>query len=123
MAALETEDPAYTEYLRKIQELRGYDPRLDTDYSWRDAFKEGYIPQPGHGTDRYKLPNHPTFSDQSMYHGVDGNEGGKWEQNQAGIWSFTPGKTNLQNWSVSDLQKYFEQREPDVTLILPKGEK
>jgi hypothetical protein len=56
-----------------------------------------------------------------MYHGVDGNAGGKWEQNQAGIWSFIPGPTNMKNHSLADLQKYFDTREPDVTLILPKG--
>lgn len=117
---METIKSPYEQYLAQIAQIRGYDPRLDTDYDWEAAYKEGYFPQQGHGTDRYKKPNHPTFSTDSMYHGRDGLEGGKWEQNQAGIWSFLPGKTNLENYPAADLQKYFEQYEPDATLILPE---
>lgn len=32
----------------------------------------------GHGSDKWKKPNHPTFSNQSKYHGVDGFYGGNW---------------------------------------------
>jgi len=31
-----------------------------------------------HGVDTWKKPNHPTFSNQSKYHGVDGFYGGNW---------------------------------------------
>lgn len=40
------------------------------DYKNRDA--------DGHGSDKWKKPNHPTFSDQSQYHGADGFYGGTW---------------------------------------------
>ena len=113
------DDAAYEEYLNKVQKSRGRDPRLDSDYSWPDAYKDNYVPEAGHGTDKYKLPSHPTFSTDSMYNGKDGNEGGQWNKNDANIWSFTPGKTNLQNHSPEDLQKYFGTHEPDSTLILP----
>ena len=36
------------------------------------------VDERGHGSDRYKKPNHPTFSNQSMYHGQDGAYGGEW---------------------------------------------
>jgi len=34
----------------------------------------------GHGSDKWKKPNHPTFSNQSNYHGVDGFYGGNWTE-------------------------------------------
>jgi len=34
----------------------------------------------GHGTDKFKKPNHPTFSNESMYSGTDGYEGGIWRE-------------------------------------------
>ena len=49
------------------------------DYDLRGAFLEGLSKDSrGHMSDKYKKPNHPTFSDQSMYHLVDGNIGGRW---------------------------------------------
>lgn len=70
----------------------------------------------GHLTDQWKKPNHPTFSDQSMYHGADGNEGGKWIELGGGKYSFVPGRTNFDNHPVSSMQDYFQQREPGNTL-------
>ena len=39
------------------------------DYDLRGAFKAGVKPDPrtGHWPDTFKLPNHPTFSDESQY--------------------------------------------------------
>lgn len=39
------------------------------DYDLRGAFKRGVTPDPrnGHWPDTFKKPNHPTFSDQSVY--------------------------------------------------------
>jgi hypothetical protein len=73
----------------------------------------------GHGSDQFKKPNHPTFSTGSIYHGVDGNEGGQWGKQADGSWTFTPGKTNLQNFSTDEMQGYFKQVEPGNQLILP----
>ena len=33
-----------------------------------------------HGSDKWKKPNHPTFSNQSKYHNVDGYVGGTWAE-------------------------------------------
>ena len=53
------------------------------DYDARGAWKElmsGTMSKDarGHLGDKYKKPNHPTFSDQSIYHGKDGFVGGSW---------------------------------------------
>lgn len=73
----------------------------------------------GHLTDKFKKPNHPTFSDESKYHGIDNNFGGKWA-GEEGNYSFTPGPTNLKHYSEEELQNYFKEREPDVMLLSPE---
>lgn len=74
----------------------------------------------GHLGDMFKKPNHPTFSNQSVYHGVDGFEGGVWGKTADGQDTFTPSQTNLDNLSPSALQRYFDMVEPNAKLILPK---
>jgi hypothetical protein len=78
----------------------------------------------GHLTDEFKKPNHPTFSDQSKYHGVAGNEGGTWEQlpgGESGVqaWSFKPGATNLEHHEPAELKSYFDKVEPGNALEVP----
>lgn len=85
------------------------------DYDLRGAYKEGAGQSDnGHFTDKYKKPNHPTFSDQSKYHKVDGHEGGRWDE-VGGKTSFTAGPTN--HLSTEELKRYFKQVEPDVELV------
>ena len=93
------------------------------DYDSRGAFIAGDKPDPttGHGGDRFKKPNHPTFSTQSQYHGQDGHVGGVWQQLPNGTTTFTPSPTNLQMMDRGDLQRYFELVEPNNQLILPPG--
>lgn len=69
-------------------------------------------------TDRYKKPNHPTFSNESKYHGVNGWEGGIWEQNGS-RWRFHAGKGNLILRTPDDLRDYFKRVEKDTDLVLP----
>lgn len=51
------------------------------DYDLRGAFKAGLSPDPatGHWADTYKKPNHPTFSDQSMYAQDAPDKAGHWD--------------------------------------------
>lgn len=70
----------------------------------------------GHYPDTFKLPAHITFSDESKYNGVDGNEGGHWSQLTDDRWSFTPGATNFQNHSLQEMQEYFKKYEPGNVL-------
>lgn len=49
------------------------------DYDLRGAFKAGLKPGPdGHWPDTYKKPNHPTFSDESIYSSLAGTKPGRW---------------------------------------------
>ncbi len=59
-----------------------YAPRdSGADYDLRGAFKAGLMPdaQTGHWPDTYKKPNHPTFSDQSIYASLTGTKPGTWQ--------------------------------------------
>jgi len=72
----------------------------------------------GHGSDQFKKPNHTTFSDQSIYHGKDGHQGGHWNQDAGGNYvSYQPSDTNLQFRSPEELQQYFKQVEPNTKLL------
>lgn len=93
------------------------------DYDLRGWYKENG-PQDlsdAHLTDKYKKPNHPTFSDQSIYHGVDGHVGGTWDKQPGTLdqYDFTPGPTNYH--SIPALQDYFKQVEPANTLNVPQS--
>lgn len=91
------------------------------DYDLRGFWKDKQeFADNGHGSDKYKKPNHPTFSDQSQYHGKEGNVGGKWAEKNGKV-SFTPSETNIRNMSAEELKYYFQKYEPGVELNLPKG--
>jgi hypothetical protein len=92
----------------------------DYDYeAWQRANPDAVMAPGQHYPDTYKRPNHPTFSNESMYHGQGGAEGGQWEVGRDGKWMFTPGRTNLEHYSVEELQDYFKRVEPDSKLNLP----
>lgn len=88
------------------------------DYDLRGAWKEmqsGAMQEDdrGHLGDKYKKPNHPTFSNQSIYSN-DQNVGGKWEE-RGGQTIFTPGR-KLSKAEADFLQRYFAEVEPGVVL-------
>lgn len=88
------------------------------DYDLRGAWKaDSKASTNGHLPDTWKKPNHPTFSDQSMYNGTDGLAGGKWIGDDKAGWSFQPGATNLSLYGLPNLEKYMAQREPGVKLL------
>ncbi len=96
------------------------DPQDTADYDMRGAWKAGATKsENGHLPDTWKKPNHVTFSDESMYHGVNGNLGGRWEEQPDKTWSFAPGKTNLKNFTRDALKAYFEEHEKGNKLVLP----
>lgn len=114
--------PNIPEEIKRIYvgpEPKEEEPKPDYDYdSWQKA-NPGVQMAPGqHYPDTYKLPNHITFSDESIYHS-DVNQGGHWGQDEQGKDTFTPGPTNLQNYSFSQIKDYFQRVEPDVKLIVP----
>tara|TARA_R110000868_G_C10558368_1_gene736635 strand:+ start:120 stop:578 length:459 start_codon:yes stop_codon:yes gene_type:complete len=108
------EEKAFMKWAQKAGKLRDL-----YDYDLRGFWKSGAATADnGHGTDVYKKPNHPTFSDQSQYHTPD-TPGGSWTQTPQGQTMFTPSPYNLQNMPAPALQQYFKQVEPDVMLNLP----
>ena len=89
------------------------------------AVKSGKInPRIGeedHYPDTYKLPNHPTFSEQSKYSNAD-TQGGKWQEGEEGRYYFHPSEYNLKNRSPDELGEYFHNQEKKGThVVLPNG--
>ena len=80
------------------------------DYDARGFWKSGAATAAnGHGADRFKKPNHPTFSDQSMYHS-DQTPGGKWTEVD-GKYTFKPSPFNLKMNSADELRQYWNRVE------------
>lgn len=53
------------------------------DYDLRGAFKAGLKPDTnGHWPDTFKKPNHPTFSNESIYSKIVPEKAGHWEKNK-----------------------------------------
>lgn len=77
----------------------------------------------GHGSDAYKLPNHPTFSQDSLASNPL-QYGGVWKDS-----TFTPSEHNLRNMPPEQLYNYFSGPAEDVRyggagpegLILPNS--
>ena len=75
-----------------------------TDYdfaAWQlaDPIRASYHvvnPEDFHGPDKYKYPNHMTFSDESIYSTPE-HMGGHWTELKNGKWQFQPSQWNIQN--------------------------
>lgn len=76
------------------------------DYDMRGAFLDGLTPDGNlHWSDKFKKPNHPTFSDGSIYHNVDGYKGGHWSKDEHGSFVFTPSDNMV--YSDEDRKNYW----------------
>ena len=110
------EEQAYSAWVKRTgRERDAYD--YDLRGAWKADVKQAAN---GHLPDTYKKPNHPTFSDQSMYNGLDNAQGGQWVDAGNGQWQFVASPHNVSNIGAQGLSEYFKQREPDVSLILPQ---
>lgn len=124
-AAPANPDAGYQGWLKK------YGIREDPTYDTRAAFQAGLKPDSrGHLNDTYKLPNHPTFSDESIHSGQDGKAGGQWVQlapksrlHPEGTWEFRASPWNVQNTPKPELKAYFDRVEPGTAVIFPDGER
>lgn len=90
-------------------DLRGY---------WKGVGRGDNASQ-GHMTDTFKKPNHPTFSDESQYHGAPAPWGkylgGKWDES-----GYTPSPEMLAHThDLKDMEQYFKEAEPDMKLRAP----
>lgn len=86
------------------------------DYDVRGYWKENNSPDArGHFSDRFKKPNHPTFSVESQYNGSLGNQGGQWVED-----GYIPSEQQGGN-NMAFLARYFAEREPGQKLYPPQG--
>lgn len=100
--------------------LKQHSPQDSYDYDMRGAFKQGITAAGnGHFPDTFKKPNHPTFSDESQYHGKNDFYGGTWSKGADGRDVFTPGPTNLDLHGLDGLQQYLLRSDPGVMLGAP----
>ena len=67
----------------KFQQWKSKNAPNDTgeDYDLRGAYMEGLSsdPKTKHWSDKYKKPNHPTFSNESIYAKDEPEKAGHWE--------------------------------------------
>jgi hypothetical protein len=116
----------YKDWLAYKSKLEGRDLSKDEqDYDLESYFKslkyndKDYKPKQGiHLEDTYKKPNHPTFSNQSMYNIPGIQEGGNWSSNKEGKWAFKPSELNLKNMPAEQMQQYFSEADPNAELDL-----
>lgn len=88
------------------------------DYDLRGAWKDNAkAAMNGHFPDTYKKPNHPTFSQESVYAKKVGGAGA-WRK-QGSRWQFVAGPANVSNMGADGLKLYFQKVEPDAVLVLP----
>ena len=110
----------FNNWLAQESQRRGRDMSQDiADYDLRGYWLNGGYQDTtgrGHMPDTYKKPNHPTFSDESIYHDGRNYVGGMWEGDSV----FVPGATNLRVHGAANLQNYFNTVEPNVKLRLPR---
>lgn len=123
---------AYDQWAVQQKQKTGKDPRGDRyDYDVQGDWLAGAARDDrGHGSDQFKKPNHPTFSDQSQLSGQGGNVGGSWidapgmpRRDPANVDStpgfFQPGATNQKYLSPSGLQRYFNNPRNGDTNVVP----
>jgi hypothetical protein len=105
--------PAWAATLGAQQGRTGEQVMRDAyDYDIHGAYLSGLQSDGrGHLADTFKKPNHPTFSTQSQYHGVDGNAGGIWSPAGRGIMNFDPGPTNMEHMGPGQLREYWNRAE------------
>lgn len=70
----EDQEAEYQKYKSSLGE-QGTDEDYDLRGFWLEHGEEPHE-KGAHFIDKYKKPNHPTFSDQSQYHGADNGMGG-----------------------------------------------
>ena len=146
------EEKGFQEFLKKGSKELGRDLSMDLQtYDVRGFYKAGNKIKKGqHGPDTFKKPNHPTFSNESIYHGTPSPTGGKFE---GGRWLEQGGPVNARNadmglhdktqrtgkanrsWvykpskamfkmthTEKEMKKYFDESE-DAKLVLPRKKK
>ena len=106
--------------LRQIPEPTEKNP----DYNYAGYISKYGVPDQSKGqhlTDEFKLPEHITYSEGSMYSSPD-IQGGKWQSGGNDRWQFTPSDFNNSQVSPEEYARYFSERERKNTFVrLPDG--
>lgn len=113
-----------------FEELKAYLKKTgrdsEEDYDLRAAYNDPQVyqvwreeeqkhPGNGHWLDKYKKPNHPTFSEESIYSN-DETPGGSWIETTDGKVYFIPSDYLKKLYSKEFYDNYF-RNEPEVTVI------
>jgi hypothetical protein len=90
------------------------------DYDLRGAWKaDAQAAADGHLPDTWKKPNHPTFSNESMYSN-DQVQGGSWVKGANGDYvGFMPSQRNILNTGVMGLKDHMRSSQRNMPLIFP----
>ena len=99
-----------SESLRRGRDVSADEGDYDVRGAWLEMRQSGGEFKPGHGTDTYKKPNHPTFSNESKY-ATKKNPGGSW----AIPGTFIAPKTNEVRGQA--LKEYMHAYEPETELV------
>lgn len=118
------DEAAYADWIKaQTAKLKRDVSKDEIDYDMRGAWKEGAAQsENGHFPDTYKKPNHPTFSEESKYHGVEDengikHEGGRWILDKDGNpVAFKQSSTNQTHWPEWAIKDYLDKVEPGVKL-------
>ena len=106
------EERRFNRWVTKESKRQGRDILMDMGaYDVRGFWKSGdhkRMDQDNHGSDAWKKPNHPTFSNQSRYHGTNGWYGGNWTEDAG----YQPSKQTLQLYTP-DYYKWMFGTEPN----------
>jgi hypothetical protein len=117
------DETRFQDWMKTQSERTGHNVGDDLyDYDLRGWWKEHQdadLTAGVHLNDKYKKPNHPTFSTESQYHGRDGNAGGRWEKQGDNSWRFTAGRTNVRMRTPRRMRAYFDRVEPGNELVIP----
>lgn len=112
------QDSMYQGWRSKLPQNLQYEGNYDLKRLWME--NPGTIPSSNmHFPDRYKLPNHPTFSNESMYFNPSNQYmAGQWKETDSS-WNYTPYNTKFKSPIIErkafggDMVKPFEESTPD----------
>lgn len=120
----------YNTWKKKIKDYKGIIVDNDDTYDYYNFFKDN--PQmawdmlndnpEAHFTDKYKTPNHPTFSDESMYSRPPYIQGGTWNDYSPTVmgqkWNYalSPSQVNS-NWDVERTINYLADAENEGAYV------
>lgn len=113
----------YKDFIKYIVDTDRNGGHYDYEGFWNDENvrnewieEENQASGKAHFPDTYKLPTHPTFSTDSKYSNSV-TEGGTWSKDSNGNQTFTTSPYVEARSSLEDMQRYFREQEPGVTLI------